>query len=822
MPTGPYGPPATAPALLPLLRGPGLVVVAGPPGCGRSTLLRDTAGAFPGPVFAGGGLAALRGVPAVALARAVRARLPAGDPPLLAEAVRSRVRGGLLVVDDLHLADADTLAALPLLAAHCRILAAVRTPHRQPLVDALRPAAALWAAVPPLSGAAAADLVRATAPRLPDAAVAAVVARAGGLPAAVLALARHAATHGPATTLDGFAGTGDTGDTGDGDDVARAVAVSLADLDRPARTALAALGLLGRPAPAAALGGGASLVDAGLAAIDAAGLLTPTSGYIAEVAARILDSDARRALHARLAPLLPPAEAARHHAAAGDTAAAYAAAMTAAAAAATGGERADALLLACDLPGTPATVEVRLAAAAAALAAGRPGAAARAVTAPGTLGVLGVEADTVRGEALLQAGDVAGARAAVQPVPDAAPPAVVAARDRVLLLCDLHTDPPAATARAAAVEARHRADVPPGLAAALAAVRAARRAPGWEHDLQAVAGDALAVRWSAWLLVTHLITDGRLTDAAGAARAAAAACAADLAYAWQTRFAAAALFCDALHAGAPLDEVLRRAADLADRSLPGDARAHTAAAAALVEADTGQLTAARARLAAADPAAPAVAWVAREAAWLDGQPAQAGTPPTATSTASGLLAGLLHITARWAQHDGAPAPAHPVTAPDGPEPVRLTLHAWRTGSGFAAAAHAWPGTARREQVRCLLAEGDHQADPAAAVAALTAAESLAETAGLVVLAGRARRALRRHRVHRDVRGARTDGMSLTDREHEVLALVAQGNPTRRIAGQLGVSTETVETHIRAGMRKLGARTRTEAAARAALPLVVRP
>jgi DNA-binding CsgD family transcriptional regulator len=57
-------------------------------------------------------------------------------------------------------------------------------------------------------------------------------------------------------------------------------------------------------------------------------------------------------------------------------------------------------------------------------------------------------------------------------------------------------------------------------------------------------------------------------------------------------------------------------------------------------------------------------------------------------------------------------------------------------------------------------------------------------------------------------------VELTGRERDVLRLVARGEPTRRIAGQLGISGETVETHIRAGMRKLGARTRTEAAARA--------
>jgi DNA-binding CsgD family transcriptional regulator len=116
-------------------------------------------------------------------------------------------------------------------------------------------------------------------------------------------------------------------------------------------------------------------------------------------------------------------------------------------------------------------------------------------------------------------------------------------------------------------------------------------------------------------------------------------------------------------------------------------------------------------------------------------------------------------------------------------------------------------------VRCLLGVAAFADDPHQAVAALLTAEELAERAGLVVLLGRVRRGLRRHAVRRDVRGPRT-GDALTDREQEVLRLVAAGEPTRRIAGQLGISRETVETHVRAGMRKLGARTRTEAAVRA--------
>jgi DNA-binding CsgD family transcriptional regulator len=155
-----------------------------------------------------------------------------------------------------------------------------------------------------------------------------------------------------------------------------------------------------------------------------------------------------------------------------------------------------------------------------------------------------------------------------------------------------------------------------------------------------------------------------------------------------------------------------------------------------------------------------------------------------------------------------PAPAIPAGLPVA---ARRTLTAWATGTGFAAAAQGWAGIALREQIRCLLAAGLHDTDQERAVAALLEAEHLADTAGLVVLAGRARRGLRRHHVHRDTRSPRS-GSQLTRRETDVLRLVAAGEPTRRIAGQLGISAETVDTHIRAGMRKLGARTRTEAAA----------
>jgi DNA-binding CsgD family transcriptional regulator len=50
---------------------------------------------------------------------------------------------------------------------------------------------------------------------------------------------------------------------------------------------------------------------------------------------------------------------------------------------------------------------------------------------------------------------------------------------------------------------------------------------------------------------------------------------------------------------------------------------------------------------------------------------------------------------------------------------------------------------------------------------------------------------------------------LTGRELEVIRLVALGSGTRSIAGDLGVSPETIRTHVRNAMGKTGAHTRAE-------------
>jgi DNA-binding NarL/FixJ family response regulator len=59
-------------------------------------------------------------------------------------------------------------------------------------------------------------------------------------------------------------------------------------------------------------------------------------------------------------------------------------------------------------------------------------------------------------------------------------------------------------------------------------------------------------------------------------------------------------------------------------------------------------------------------------------------------------------------------------------------------------------------------------------------------------------------------GKHTGSMELSDREKEVVKLIAQGLSNKRIAGKLFISTKTVKTHVANIMEKLDVSNRTEA------------
>lgn len=72
------------------------------------------------------------------------------------------------------------------------------------------------------------------------------------------------------------------------------------------------------------------------------------------------------------------------------------------------------------------------------------------------------------------------------------------------------------------------------------------------------------------------------------------------------------------------------------------------------------------------------------------------------------------------------------------------------------------------------------------------------------------------------RGTRSAEMGLSPRERDCLALVAQGLGTGRIAERLRLSERTVLFHLSNARKKLGARSRAQAAARAARLGLIEP
>ena len=145
---------------------------------------------------------------------------------------------------------------------------------------------------------------------------------------------------------------------------------------------------------------------------------------------------------------------------------------------------------------------------------------------------------------------------------------------------------------------------------------------------------------------------------------------------------------------------------------------------------------------------------------------------------------------------------------------------------WIAAAAVWRRQGRKYRLAyARLREADaclrSGAGPASAREPLTEARSIAASIGARLLLEQVDALARRGRVdigsHSDGErpaAVRSDGFHLTDRERDVLALVAEGRTNRQIAEALFISAKTASVHVSNILGKLGVANRGEAAAEA--------
>jgi DNA-binding NarL/FixJ family response regulator len=120
--------------------------------------------------------------------------------------------------------------------------------------------------------------------------------------------------------------------------------------------------------------------------------------------------------------------------------------------------------------------------------------------------------------------------------------------------------------------------------------------------------------------------------------------------------------------------------------------------------------------------------------------------------------------------------------------------------------------AESEDVRAALAAALRASREFEVVGAGAAVADVTADAELVIVARDARAAsgMRRAVAHETV-----SAPVLTQREREILALLADGLANKQIAGRLGISTNTVKTHLELLFDKLDVSSRTEAVTAAA-------
>jgi DNA-binding CsgD family transcriptional regulator len=191
-----------------------------------------------------------------------------------------------------------------------------------------------------------------------------------------------------------------------------------------------------------------------------------------------------------------------------------------------------------------------------------------------------------------------------------------------------------------------------------------------------------------------------------------------------------------------------------------------------------------------------------EHAWLTGRPEVAGRYPRllldrTDRPGAGLYRADLLRHLRRLGHPGEPFPGCP-------EPVAAGLRGdWR------AAADGWQRLDRPYERALELAESD---EPGCVLEALSELTRLGAGPAVAIVRRRLRELGVRQRPRPPQPSTLANPAGLTARQVEILRLVAQGLANAEIASRLVVSTRTVDHHVSAGLKKLGVRSRREAAA----------
>ena len=826
MPRSVFGRDAESAKVAALLADDRPVVVVGEAGIGKTTLLRAVAATSGRPVAEGGALATLSWMQYLPLERALGASLGDADPTAAAAALEPLVGNGVLLLDDLQWADAATLEVTTLLAGRVGLLAGVRRGDGDApaVLDRLRGAGYVEVPLAPLGAEDSQAVVRALRPDLGDAAVRRVVDRTGGNP---LLLRELTVSGEPSASLR------------------LAIAARLRTLDTVGRDTFAMLALAGRPMATGELddAGVKSLLEADLV-VELPGAVAVRHALLAEVMVDQLEPGEAVAVHGALAALVPDdGERARHLQRAGAAGEAYTAAMRAVAntdrpgeqaahlgiaAACAGGGDADALRLRAavalervhDLDGMFAVLDLidpanRDASAAASLLRARAAWSNRDTE--GTrrhleqgLALVGCTGSDVEVQLLIESSrvpifidvDLAGGVAASESaLALARRTGVDIARAEYLYGTALVVaDRPGGDEhlRAAIEEARATGDINTEFQASGNLISYYESSESPSTGMTVVdqfirrANDLGLGRWDAYLRVHRTLLEFHLGDYANAMHDAEVLL--EQPSDARDRDTLLEVICVALVDLGRIDEALR----MLERQPTSDDYRGTIQS----------------------------AWIRAEAALWGGRAVTALELSTEIlkRTEEDPNLEFFRITRAWALHDlgrdpGPAAPEHPRAMlrniPLETEGIRRMWAGEDAREIFLAAARGWAPFHRRGELRCLWAAGEAArvaGDRDGAVELLEQAETRIAGAGFLPLLTRVHRSLRAAGVRRSAPRTRDQNDLLTGRQRELLHLVGAGLTNAEIAQRLGLSRHTVVSQIATAVTKLGATSRTHAAA----------